>query len=78
MHLRGFGRALLMAEKILDRRLRAFLKGVTKTFDSLCEAAKDEKGQSETTTDKIDLLLEYFSLFIVLHSKLHCIKTLKK
>ena len=56
MHLRGFGRALLMAEKILDRRLRVFLKGVTKSFDSVCKAAKDKKDQSEPTTDKTDLL----------------------
>ena len=70
MHLRGFGRALLMAEKILDRRLRAFLKGVNKSFDSTCKAAKEEKDQSEQITDKTVLLLVYFiALYTALDTK---------
>ena len=47
MQLKGFGRALLMAEKILDRRLWVFLKGDIKLSDSLCEAAKDKKDKSD-------------------------------
>ena len=69
MHLKGFGRALLMAEKILDRHLRVFLKGVTKIFDSLCEAAKDEKINQNEQLIKLFSYLNTFpcAVYFTLH-----------